>query len=144
MIIIKPLKYHLVIDCTFFYMNNWRCFVLKPTSSKGAPEQRTNRVIHLVHLIQPHTIRNVQVGTQTNRDDPFEPASRYTERTNKSTEKIQSSFPPIMRKNQRRCYGLLQEEVPRVRYINYVGILIAHCLDFLIILGQSRPTAGKA
>ena len=111
---------------------------------KGAPEQRTNRQIYLVHLIRSHTIWNVQVGTQTNRDDPFEPASRYTERTNKSTEKIQSSFPPIMRKNQRRCYGLLQEEVPRVRYINYVGILIAHCLDFLIILGQSRPTAGKA
>ena len=112
-IIIKLLKFHLVIDCIFFYMNNWRCFVLKPTSSKGAPEQRTNRVIHLVHLIRPHTIWNVQVvqvGTQTNRDNSIEPASHCTEHTNKQTEMIQSSYPPIMRKNQRRCYGLLHED----------------------------------
>ena len=95
--------------------------MLKPTNSKGAPEQRTNRQIDLVHLVLPHTIRNAQVGTQTNRDDPIEPASHYTEHTNKQTEMIQSSYPPIMRKNQRRCYGLLQEEVPRVRYITMLA-----------------------
>ena len=115
-------------------MNNWRCFALKPTNSKGAPKQHTNRQIHLVHLIWFHTKRKVQVGTQINRDDPIEPASHYTERTNKQTEMIQSSYPPIMRKNQRRCYGLLREDVPGVRYIT----MLANPLHINLIFNNIR------